>query len=100
MNDAEKDEIARIAARLATLDAERAELAERLAVFQCRREAATRVDDSPVQAGNPPAITAASSTADKVTLFQPTVRRPYRYFSRPMGEPKNWPIRLRSGLRQ
>jgi superfamily II DNA or RNA helicase len=70
MNDAEKDEIARIGARLAALDAERAELAERLAAFQCRREAAIRVDDSPVQAGNPPAITASSSTADKVTLFQ------------------------------
>jgi superfamily II DNA or RNA helicase len=70
MDDAEKEEIARVRARLASLGAERTELEERLAALERRRETPIRIDHSPPPAANSPTITAASSTTDKVTLFR------------------------------
>ena len=70
MHDAEKDEIARNRARLASLNAERAELEERLVAFGRRREAYICTDHSPVQASNAPNITAFSSTTEKVAQFR------------------------------
>jgi Transposase IS66 family/IS66 C-terminal element len=56
MSDAEKED-ARIRARLASLDAERAALEQRLAVLEYRRETPISVDHLPTQVGNPPTIT-------------------------------------------
>jgi uncharacterized protein involved in exopolysaccharide biosynthesis len=46
MSDAEKNEVARIRARLGSLNAERAALEERLAAFERRRETPIGVEPS------------------------------------------------------
>ncbi len=70
MDDAEKEEIAHIRARLASLDAERTELGERLAALERQQETLIRVDHLSPPVANSPTVTAASSTTDKVTLFR------------------------------
>jgi hypothetical protein len=69
MSDAKKED-ARIRARLASLDAERAALEERLAALECRRETPIRVDRPSAQLSNPASITTSSSTTEKVALFR------------------------------
>ena len=83
MSDAEKNEVARIRARLGSLNAERAALEERLAAFERRRETPIGVDSPPAQAGDPPAITSSSPTAEKVAFFR-------RLFA---GRPDIFPVR-------
>ena len=83
MSDAEKDEVTHIRARLASLDAERAVLEERLAAFERRCDAPTSVDRPAAQAANPTTITTSSSTAEKVSLFR-------RLFA---GRPDIFPVR-------
>jgi len=83
MSDAEKNETTRIRVRLASLNAERAELEERLAAFERRCKTPIRIDHHPTQADNPPTITASSSTAEKVALFR-------RLFA---GRPDIFPVR-------
>ena len=83
MSDAEKNEVARIRARLGSLNAERAALEERLAAFERRRETPIGVDSPPAQAGDPPTITSSSPTAEKVAFFR-------RLFA---GRPDIFPVR-------
>src|SRR5580700_10336218 len=71
MNNSENDEeIARIRARLASLKAERAELEVTLGELERQRALFARSDDRPALVANPPSVTAASSTIDKVALFR------------------------------
>ncbi|MDQ0469801.1 TOTE conflict system archaeo-eukaryotic primase domain-containing protein [Labrys wisconsinensis] len=66
----EDEEIARVRARLASLDAERAELSTTLGEFEHRRASRVRADHHSVLAANAPTVTATSSTTDKVALFR------------------------------
>src|SRR5882724_4244343 len=70
MDDAEKEgEIARIRARLATLEAERLGLEGELSELQ-RQPAQFAFFDNSASKTDIPALTAASSTSDKVSLFR------------------------------
>jgi hypothetical protein len=71
MNNRESDEeISRIRARLASLEAERTELEVTLGELERQRASFVCSDDHPVLVANPPRVTAASSTIDKVALFR------------------------------
>ncbi len=84
MNNSEIDEeIARIRARLASLKAERAELEVALSELERQRASVAHSDDRPALVVNPPSVTAASSTIDKVTFFR-------RLF---VGRPDVFPVR-------
>jgi superfamily II DNA or RNA helicase len=84
MNNRESDEeISRIRARLTSLEAERAELEVALSELERQRASFVRSDDHPVLVANPPRVTAASSTIDKVALFR-------RLF---VGRPDIFPVR-------
>ena len=95
MDDAEKDEIAHIRAGLASREAERTELGERLAALERTRETFIRVDHSP-PAANSPMVTAASSTMFFRRLFagRPDVV-PVRWENR-----KDRQVGLRTRMRQ
>ncbi|MGI8839188.1 MAG: TOTE conflict system archaeo-eukaryotic primase domain-containing protein [Caulobacteraceae bacterium] len=66
----EEIEINRIRARLASLEVERAELEASLAQVERRIAAVQAIDAGSSMAGNTPAVTTASPTADKVALFR------------------------------
>src|SRR5260370_42699307 len=84
MSDRENDEeIALIRARLASLEAERAELETTLGELERQRASFVRSDDHPPLVASPPSVTAASSTIDKVALFR-------RLF---VGRPDVFPVR-------
>jgi hypothetical protein len=70
MSDAEKSEIARIRARLSSLNAERAALEERLAAFQHQHEMPLDSRDLRARSGDPPVVTSSSTTAEKIALFR------------------------------
>jgi superfamily II DNA or RNA helicase len=71
MSGRENDEdIARIRARLASLEAERAVLEVTLGELERQRASLVRTHDHPALVANPPSVTAASSTIDKVALFR------------------------------
>jgi superfamily II DNA or RNA helicase len=63
-------EIVRIRARLASLDAERAELEASLAEIERRTAGAQAINACSIVAANIPTVTTASPTADKVALFR------------------------------
>jgi hypothetical protein len=63
------EEIARVRARLASLEAERAELGAKLRELE-RQQAPLVSSDHPALSVNAPTVTAASSTKDKVALFR------------------------------
>jgi superfamily II DNA or RNA helicase len=85
MSDAAKDEATGIRTRLASLEAERAALEERLVALECHRDKPVRVDRPLAPSDNPssPNVTTSSSTAEKVALFR-------RLFA---GRPDIFPIR-------
>src|ERR1700722_11950893 len=85
MSDAAKDEATGIRTRLASLEAERAALEERLVALECHRDKPVRVDRPLAPSYNPssPNVTTSSSTAEKVALFR-------RLFA---GRPDIFPIR-------
>ena len=83
MSDAEKNEVARIQARLASLNAERTALEGRLAAFERRRATPIGVADPPAQAGDLPTLTSSSPTAAKIAFFR-------RLFA---GRPDIFPVR-------
>jgi hypothetical protein len=64
ISDAEKSEIARIRARLSSLNAERAALEERLAAFQHQHEMPLDSCDPRARSGDPPVVTSSSTTAE------------------------------------
>jgi len=76
------EEITRIRARIASVDAERAELATALAELE-RQQAVSTPTHYREPTANPPTVTATSSTAAKVDLFR-------RLF---VGRPDVFPIR-------
>lgn len=70
MTPNDDDETKRILGRLASLEAERAELEASLAEIERRRAAAPTIRRCAVQAVNTPTVTTASPTADKVSMFR------------------------------
>lgn len=70
MTPNDDDETKRILGRLASLEAERAELEASLAEIERRRVAAPTIRRCAVQAANTSTVTTASPTADKVSLFR------------------------------
>ena len=66
----EEIEINRIRARLASLDAERAELAASLAEIERRMAAAQAISGCSILAAKTSTVTTASRTPDKVALFR------------------------------
>ena len=85
------EEIARIRARLASLEAERAALEVTLGELERQRVSLVRTHDHPALVPNPPSVTAASSTIDKVALFR-------RLFAgRPDVFPVRWDTERRAG---
>src|ERR1700674_3643535 len=84
MNNRESDEeIARIRARLASLEAERAELEVTLGEIERQRASFLRSDAHPALVPPPRSVTAASSTIDKVALFRRLL----------VGRPEIFPVR-------
>ena len=65
-----EEEIVRIRARLASLDAERAELEASLAEIERRTAGAQAINACSIVAANISTVTTASPTADKVALFR------------------------------
>ncbi|HQT75162.1 MAG TPA: hypothetical protein PLX84_14630, partial [Acidiphilium sp.] len=66
----DEEEIVRIRARLASLEAERSELEASLAEIERRKATALAISACTVSAANSPTVTTASPTADKVALFR------------------------------
>ena len=64
------EEIVRILSRLASLDAERAELEASLTENKWRKAGSHAIKTLAIAATKPPAVTKASPTADKVALFR------------------------------
>ena len=66
----EEVEIARIRARLSSLEAERAKLEASLTEIERRKAAAKAINGCSIAAANTPTVTTVSPTADKVALFR------------------------------
>jgi hypothetical protein len=66
----DEEQIVRIRARLASLEAERVELEASLAEIERRKAAAQPIGPRSISVVNAPTVTTASPTADKVALFR------------------------------
>jgi superfamily II DNA or RNA helicase len=64
------DEIASVRARLASLDAERVEMAAMLGALERRKASFARSQRQAMSIADPPTVTSASPSADKVALFR------------------------------
>jgi hypothetical protein len=66
----DEEQIVRIRARLASLEAERVELEASLAEIERRKAAAKPIGPRSISVANAPTVSTASPTADKVALFR------------------------------